>query len=379
MESPPSNEQTLPPGSAPATRWPRLRLAARSLLSLLVGAASILCAVLLVRNGLVPLVDTLFHPDPAALSLVRRIGIFFGALAGYAAYVHWVERRSADELRLQPRRLLMAAGGGALMAGLPITVLFAIGAYQLVELRMASSALWSVAALILIAAMLEELLHRALLFRLLERTLGTGIALVLQALVFAAPHLENLERGSLRRDRPGGVGDHARAAVGSTVRADSQPVDLRGPPRGLELHHPAQRGAAVRHRRLACTDAAAQSPCRSRLADRRPVRPGKFTAADPRRHGRHRGASARCEAAWLPQERTGGRPIKLTCCAQASRRLRSTRWLQPFAAPAYPLIAPSQHKRGISCVDSTRLPGLRLHWLRSRAWRRNRRAPTWMA
>ena len=196
MESPPSNEQTLPPGSAPATRWPRLRLAARSLLSLLVGAASILCAVLLVRNGLVPLVDTLFHPDPAALSLVRRIGIFFGALAGYAAYVHWVERRSADELRLQPRRLLMAAGGGALMAGLPITVLFAIGAYQLVELRMASSALWSVAALILIAAMLEELLHRALLFRLLERTLGTGIALVLQALVFAAPHLENLERGS---------------------------------------------------------------------------------------------------------------------------------------------------------------------------------------
>ncbi|GAA4857155.1 hypothetical protein GCM10023332_06080 [Luteimonas vadosa] len=187
----------------------RLRRTLAMLLALLLGGASILGMVMLVRQGLVPLVDALFHPGPAWLSACRRIGIFVGALAGYWAYVRWYERRPATELRLQPWRLMLGGAGGALMVGLPIAALFALGAYELVQFRGAASALWGVAALIGLAAMLEELVYRVLLFRVLERAWGTGPALAVQALLFALMHVENVTHG--------GPGDVATMLVSVTV------------------------------------------------------------------------------------------------------------------------------------------------------------------
>jgi membrane protease YdiL (CAAX protease family) len=172
------------------------RKAARMLLSLLLGGMAILGAIVLVRQGLVPLVDALFHPGAAWLSMVRRIGIFLAALGGYGAYVRLYERRRATELHPKPLPALLGGAAGALMIGLPIAALFAFGAYRFVLFRGFSSALWSVAALILVAAMLEELMVRALLFRVLERTLGTGMALALQAPLFALQHLGNLVHAS---------------------------------------------------------------------------------------------------------------------------------------------------------------------------------------
>lgn len=188
----PDIAETDPARTSPALR----RVALRTLLALLLGAIAVFGAIALVRQGLVPLVDALFQPGPAALSVVRRIGIFVAALGGYWAYVRLFERRRATELHLQPLRLALGGVGGASMIGVPIALLFALGAYQVVLFRGASPALWGVAALILIAAMLEELVYRALLFRVLERATGTAVALVVQALVFALAHLENLAHGS---------------------------------------------------------------------------------------------------------------------------------------------------------------------------------------
>ena len=190
-------EPTSPPTAAPVVRAPRhWQVVARSLGSLLAGLLMVLGAVLLVRKGLVPLVDALWHPDPGWLGVVRRAGIFLAAIAAYWAYVRGFERRPATELHLRPLRALLGGTGGALMIGLPIAALFASGAYQAVLFRGASPALWGVAAVILTAALLEELVYRALVFRVLERVLGTGVALPLQALLFALPHLENLSRGN---------------------------------------------------------------------------------------------------------------------------------------------------------------------------------------
>ena len=177
-------------------RWPRLRLAARTLGSLLLGGMAILGSIFAFRQGLLPLVDLLFQPSPEALSAIRRIGILLFAVAGYWGYVCWHEKRRTSELRVQPLRLLLGIAGGALLVGLPMLALFAIGAYEPVLLRGASSALWGVAALIGIAATLEELVHRALLLRVLEPAIGTGAALAVQALVFAVPHLENLSNAA---------------------------------------------------------------------------------------------------------------------------------------------------------------------------------------
>ena len=172
-----------------------MRVVGRLLGSLLLGGAAVLGPILVFRQGLLPLIDAAFHPGPEWLSALRRAGILLSAIAGYWAYVHWHEKRAATELRLRPLQLMLGGASGAAMVALPIAVLFAIGAYEKVRFRGVSPELLGVAVLIGIAAVLEELVYRCLLFRLLERAWGTGIALVAQALIFAVGHLGNVEQG----------------------------------------------------------------------------------------------------------------------------------------------------------------------------------------
>ncbi|MCE1205674.1 MAG: CPBP family intramembrane metalloprotease [Holophagaceae bacterium] len=174
------------------------RLAARVLVSCLLGGAAILGSVVTFRQGLLPLIEAAFHPGPVGLSGVRRVGIFLAAMAGYWAFVHWHEKRQATELRLQPGRLLVGGAAGALLVAFPIAALFAMGAYRLELFRGFSPALLGTTVLILIAATLEELVHRCLLFRVLEGAWGIRTALAAQAVLFALPHLENLKHGGIR-------------------------------------------------------------------------------------------------------------------------------------------------------------------------------------
>jgi hypothetical protein len=99
-----------PPGSI--TRQ-RLRVVSRALSSLLMGAAAILGAVVLFRQGVLPLIDGVFQPGTQWLSAFRRAGILLMAVAPYWAYVRWHEEREAIELRLQPLRLSFAGASGA--------------------------------------------------------------------------------------------------------------------------------------------------------------------------------------------------------------------------------------------------------------------------
>lgn len=172
-----------------------LRLGARALGELLLGGVVILGPIVLFRQGLLPLVDALFEPGPGASSAIRRAGILLAALGGYVAWVRWRERRPVTELHPRPVRVLVGGAGGALLVALPIALLFALGAYEWVQVRPLSPALAGIAVLIGIAATLEELVYRGLLFRVLERAWGTAAALALQAVVFAVGHLENLENG----------------------------------------------------------------------------------------------------------------------------------------------------------------------------------------
>jgi membrane protease YdiL (CAAX protease family) len=186
---------TLPAESEGIARQ-RIRVTLRMLGSLLLGGVAIMGSVLVFRQGLLPLIDTVFQPSPAWLSVFRRAGIILVATAGYWAYVHWHEKRKATELQLQPAPLILGGLGGAALVALPLAMLFAFGAYEVVLFRGASPALLGVAALIGIAATLEELVYRCLLFRLLERAWGTIAALAVQTVLFAVPHMENLAHGT---------------------------------------------------------------------------------------------------------------------------------------------------------------------------------------
>lgn len=187
--------RVLPVRAVGIARQP-MRVVGRTLGSLLAGGVAILGSALVVRQGVLPLIDAAFQPGPEWLSTFRRAGILLAALAGYWGYVHWYEKREATELRLRPFHLMLGGAIGAALVALPIAVLFALGAYELVLAHGASPALLGVAAVIGIAATLEELVYRCLLFRLLERAWGTGVALAVQAVLFALQHLENVEQGA---------------------------------------------------------------------------------------------------------------------------------------------------------------------------------------
>ena len=174
-----------------------MRVAGRMLGSLLLGGVAILGSILIFRQGLLPLIEAVFHPGPELLSVFRRTGILLTAVSGYWAFVRWHERRDATELHLRPIHLILGGASGAALVALPMAVLFALGVYEAVLFRGASSALLGVAVLIGIAAILEELTYRCLLFRVLERAWGTTVALLIQAVVFALQHLENVAQGGI--------------------------------------------------------------------------------------------------------------------------------------------------------------------------------------
>lgn len=125
----------------------------------------------------------------------RGIGSWFlgaaAAMAGYAAFVALTERRLPREL--DPRRGLVEAvagfaGGGALVA-LALGLLAAVGAGHVVGTPAWTNALWSGLASMTFIAVLEELLSRGLVLRLLEGWLGSRAALAISALLFGLAHL----------------------------------------------------------------------------------------------------------------------------------------------------------------------------------------------
>ena len=186
----------LPSASRDGVRL-RTRLVLRTLVSLLLGCVAIWGPVLLVGKGVIPLFDTLFHPDPVTLSFARRTCIFLGTITGYWAYVRWHEKRRATELQIRLVPLILGGASGAALVGLPIAVLFALGVYQVVHFHGIQSSLLGVAGVIAIAAMLEELTFRCVLFRVVERHWGTSVALAVQAVLFALQHLENVAQGGV--------------------------------------------------------------------------------------------------------------------------------------------------------------------------------------
>lgn len=164
----------------------------RLIVRLSLAALFLVIAVQAYRLALLPALLAVVEPGEAAAGVLRRFGILAFALAGYAGYVRVVERRAVRELYAAPRAMLIAAAAGALLISLTTLPLFALDAYRVSEYRGLQGGLVRVASVILIAAMLEELVYRGILFRLVEEAWGTVPALWLQAAIFGIGHLENV-------------------------------------------------------------------------------------------------------------------------------------------------------------------------------------------
>ncbi len=114
------------------------------------------------------------------------------AYAAYWGYVRIVERRSVTELGVArspvefARGLLMGTG----LFTVTIGILWALGCYRVTGTNNWFMLVESMGMAVL-SGFVEELMTRGIIFRIIEESVGTWIALVLSALLFGAMHLGN--------------------------------------------------------------------------------------------------------------------------------------------------------------------------------------------
>jgi len=126
----------------------------------------------------------------AVLAFAIAVGL---GLAVYLAYVRWIERRwPVAELALPGAGRELGSGLvlGAALFCVTLGVLAALGLYEAHGLR-SPAVLVAPLAVSLGAGVLEELLFRGIVFRLVENALGTWIALLVSAALFGGVHLGN--------------------------------------------------------------------------------------------------------------------------------------------------------------------------------------------
>jgi membrane protease YdiL (CAAX protease family) len=113
-------------------------------------------------------------------------------MAGYGWYVRKVERRAVSELSGAGAARELGAGA-AIGAGLILLAgggIYAAGCFDI-----SGRAPWTVMIKpfteLAMMALFEELLFRGIVFRIAEKSLGSTLALMVSALVFAATHMPN--------------------------------------------------------------------------------------------------------------------------------------------------------------------------------------------
>jgi len=121
------------------------------------------------------------------------------AIAGYVAFVVLTERRAPSELAARPGLVEALAGfaGGAALVAIALGLLAVVGACHVVGAPQWTDALWKGLAFMTFIAVLEELISRGVVLRLLEGWLGSRAALAISALLFGLAHLPGGQAGPL--------------------------------------------------------------------------------------------------------------------------------------------------------------------------------------
>jgi len=154
---------------------------------LIVGFLLVFIAVAIVQTVIVAL------PVSRVWSSILLVG--FTVPVAYGAYyvlVHFIERRQMTELSASGavRETAQGIGIGAVLLGAIMLILTLTGAYKSAGAN-SFSVLLRPFLLAVSSAVFEEILFRGVLFRIVERSLGSWIALAISAAIFGGLHLLN--------------------------------------------------------------------------------------------------------------------------------------------------------------------------------------------
>jgi uncharacterized protein len=155
---------------------------------IILGFAALVLIPSLFQLGTQALVGRETLPGEALTVLMTTAAAFLA----YYGFVRLIERRSVSELSLPHalKELVLGALLGGFLFSATIAILWMLGYYKVSGLNPWTDMIsWFITGVI--SGTLEELLIRGVLFRIMEESLGTWIALVISALIFGALHLAN--------------------------------------------------------------------------------------------------------------------------------------------------------------------------------------------
>lgn len=145
----------------------------------------------LVYAGAQAVGNPLFKNGGHFLEVLEVTAICVAGLGLYGVIVWLAEARWPQELSLRqaPAELAIGLVVGAAMLSAAVAGLYILGVYEISGPRPASA--WGTIAMAVESGVMEELMMRAIVLRLLMRAFGIWPALVLQAALFGALHLAN--------------------------------------------------------------------------------------------------------------------------------------------------------------------------------------------
>lgn len=131
-------------------------------------------------------------PKSGAFAIGSALGLALAMIIAYRLLVRWMEQRKADELgpRHAPELVLAGIVAGVILFCLVFALLATRGAAQLGGF-VSAAGLPHAIAVSLAAAVGEEIVFRGVVFRLLEESFGTLIALLASAALFGLLHAFN--------------------------------------------------------------------------------------------------------------------------------------------------------------------------------------------
>ncbi len=164
--------------------------------TIVIGTLTVIIATLLVKEFISkPILSSLFSAEP----LIKAITAIIGSIVMFLAYylhLKYFEKKSFSEFSFKhihkefPIGLIIGFGS----MGMVVFILYILGYYNFVAIKSLYEFLPTV-AFIFGAAVLEEIIFRGLIFRLLENWKGPIAALLTSSLIFQIPHFMNLHTG----------------------------------------------------------------------------------------------------------------------------------------------------------------------------------------
>jgi len=134
----------------------------------------------------------LFRPERDATRIIRWLLSTTALLAAYYFLFKRYERRAITELSKTSllKESLLGFSAGVFSISLVIFTLYILGYYQILSVNHVTDLLLSLFLFVSLAS-LEEVIFRGIIYRIVEESLGTKLALILSALLFGLAHASN--------------------------------------------------------------------------------------------------------------------------------------------------------------------------------------------